>query len=88
MHVLDSIPALLELCERHNVDCSKPHTCARLVDKLIVHFIEPMCVNPTFLYNHPTCMSPLAKAHREQEGVTERFELFVAGKGYATRTLS
>ncbi|CAI5745900.1 unnamed protein product [Peronospora destructor] len=76
----DSIPALMELCERHNVDCSKPHTCARLVDKLIAHFIEPMCVNPTFLYNHPTCMSPLAKAHREKEGVTERFELFVAGK--------
>ncbi|CAI5708563.1 unnamed protein product [Peronospora effusa] len=76
----DSIPALLKLCERHNVDCSKPHTCARLVDKLIAHFIEPMCVNPTFIYNHPTCMSPLAKAHREKEGVTERFELFVAGK--------
>ncbi|KAG3034631.1 hypothetical protein JG687_00006310 [Phytophthora cactorum] len=76
----DSIPALLELCERHNVECAKPHTCTRLVDKLIGHFVEPKCVNPTFLYNHPTCMSPLAKAHREQEGVTERFELFVAGK--------
>ncbi|KAG2529491.1 hypothetical protein JM18_002753 [Phytophthora kernoviae] len=76
----DSIPALLELCERHNVDCPKPHTCTRLVDKLIGHFVEPKCVNPTFLYNHPKCMSPLAKAHREQEGVTERFELFVTGK--------
>ncbi|CAI5715774.1 unnamed protein product [Hyaloperonospora brassicae] len=76
----DSIPKLLELCEQHNIECSKPHTCARLVDKLIGHFIEPKCVHPTFLYNHPTCMSPLAKAHREQEGVTERFELFVAGK--------
>ncbi|KAE9353878.1 Lysine--tRNA ligase [Phytophthora fragariae] len=76
----DSIPALLELCERHDVECAKPHTCTRLVDKLIGHFVEPKCVNPTFLYNHPTCMSPLAKAHREQQGVTERFELFVAGK--------
>lgn len=76
----DSIPALLALCERHGVDCAKPHTCTRLVDKLIGHFVEPQCVNPTFLYNHPTCMSPLAKAHRAQEGVTERFELFVAGK--------
>ncbi|CAH0480047.1 unnamed protein product [Peronospora belbahrii] len=76
----DSIPALLKLCERHNVDFSRPYTCSRLVDKLISHFIEPKCVNPTFLYNHPVCMSPLAKAHREQEGVTERFELYVAGK--------
>ncbi|CEG41258.1 lysine-trna ligase [Plasmopara halstedii] len=76
----DSIPALLELCKRHNVECAKPHTCTRLMDKLIGHFIEPKCINPTFLYDHPTCMSPLAKAHRNKENVTERFELFVAGK--------
>lgn len=50
------------------------------MDKLISHFIEPQCVHPTFLYNHPQCMSPLAKSHRDQPGVTERFELFVAGK--------
>jgi lysyl-tRNA synthetase class 2 len=47
---------------------------------MIGHFIEPLCINPTFLCNHPECMSPLAKSHREQSGVTERFELFVAGK--------
>lgn len=76
----DAIPELLALCKRHQVDCPAPHTCTRLVDKLIGHFVEPLCVHPTFLYNHPECMSPLAKAHRSQPGVTERFELFVAGK--------
>lgn len=76
----DAIPKLVELCQRHNVDCPPPHTNTRLVDDLIAHFIEPLCVSPTFLYNHPKCMSPLAKSHRAQDGVTERFELFVAGK--------
>ncbi|KAF1313780.1 Lysine-trna ligase, partial [Globisporangium splendens] len=76
----DSIPILVELCHKHKVDCPAPHTSTRLVDHLISHFIEPLCINPTFLYNHPKCMSPLAKSHRDQEGVTERFELFVAGK--------
>jgi lysyl-tRNA synthetase, class II len=71
---------LLALCKRHGIECVAPHTAPRLVDKLISHFIEPMCLHPTFLYNHPQCMSPLAKAHRDQAGVTERFELFVAGK--------
>ena len=75
-----SIPLLVDLCHRHGVDCASPHTNARVIDDLIAHFIEPLCVDPTFLYNHPTCMSPLAKAHRTQPGVTERFELFVAGK--------
>ncbi|GLE11721.1 hypothetical protein PINS_up024308, partial [Pythium insidiosum] len=39
---------------------------------LIAHFIEPMCMNPTFLYNHPQCMSPLAKSHRDQPGDQQR----------------
>ncbi|TYZ68243.1 hypothetical protein PybrP1_009854 [[Pythium] brassicae (nom. inval.)] len=76
----DAIPLLVALCEKHGVECPPPHTSARIVDALVAHFIEPLCVHPTFVYNHPTCMSPLAKAHRAQPGVTERFELFVAGK--------
>lgn len=71
---------LLEHCRAHQIDCPRPHTVPRLLDRLIGHFIEPMCVHPTFVYNHPKCMSPLAKDHRKLEGLTERFELFVAGK--------
>ena len=42
---------------------SPPYTASRLVDKLVGHFIEPQCVNPTFLCHHPLAMSPLAKQH-------------------------
>ena len=34
-------------------------------------------MNPTFIINHPEMMSPLAKWHRSQSGLTERFELFI-----------
>lgn len=36
-------------------------------------------MNPTFLMNHPLVMSPLAKNHRTNPQLTERFELFVNG---------
>nr|CCA26242.1 lysyltRNA synthetase putative [Albugo laibachii Nc14] len=71
---------LLNHCHTHGINCPQPHTVPRLLDRLIGHFIEPMCIHPTFVYNHPKCMSPLAKDHRQFKGLTERFELFVAGK--------
>jgi lysyl-tRNA synthetase class 2 len=66
-----------ELCQELHVHCSAPRTTARLIDKLVGHYIEPGCVNPTFLINHPQVMSPLAKPHRSIKGLTERFELFI-----------
>lgn len=70
---------LEELCKKHGVECSPPRTTTRLLDKLISEYIEPRCINPTFLINHPSVMSPLAKPHRENSQLSERFELFVSG---------
>lgn len=69
---------LEELCTKHEVECTAPRTTARLLDKLVGHFIEVDCINPTFICDHPQIMSPLAKAHRSRPGLTERFEVFVA----------
>ena len=64
-------------CKKHNVACSNPRTTIRLVDKLLGHFLESQCLNPTFIMEHPQLMSPLAKYHRSKVGLTERFELFI-----------
>ncbi|KAF2318409.1 hypothetical protein GH714_006784 [Hevea brasiliensis] len=68
---------LVDVCGRFEVKCPPPQTTARLLDKLVGHFLEETCVNPTFIINHPELMSPLAKWHRLKPGLTERFELFV-----------
>lgn len=65
--------------DKHNIVCNNPKTLSRMYDKLVEHFLEPKCVKPTFLINHPKFMSPLAKSSRNNKNISERFELFVAG---------
>lgn len=68
------------ICVERGVECPPPRTMARLLDKLVGEFLEVTCINPTFICDHPQIMSPLAKWHRSQQGLTERFELFVMKK--------
>lgn len=68
---------LKDACKKYEIKCPPPETTARLLDKLVGHFLEETCVNPTFIINHPEIMSPLAKWHRTKKGLTERFELFM-----------
>lgn len=66
-----------KLCEDKKIPCPAPRSTARLIDKLVGELLEPKCLNPTFIMEHPQIMSPLAKYHRSKPGLTERFELFV-----------
>jgi len=82
-HPIDSEEArlfLVQVCKERQIACSPPHTTARLLDKLVGEYLEPLLINPGFICDHPKIMSPLAKYHREDSGLTERFELFVNGK--------
>ncbi|KAL1734820.1 hypothetical protein EV714DRAFT_244794 [Schizophyllum commune] len=80
LHTEEANKFLRELCVKHNVDCSEPRTNARLLDKLVGEFIEPLCISPAFIVGHPQVMSPLAKYHRSRPGLCERFEGFLCGK--------
>jgi len=80
LHTEEARLKLDQLCVKNNVDCSAPRTAARLLDKLVGEYLEETCISPCFITEHPQVMSPLAKWHRSEPGLTERFELFVAKK--------
>jgi len=80
LHTDEARAALDSLCVSKGIDCAPPRTAARLLDKLVGEYLEEACINPTFITEHPQVMSPLAKWHRSETGLTERFELFVMKK--------
>jgi lysyl-tRNA synthetase, class II len=64
-------------------DAVQALTGGKLQDEVFKVVLEPHLVQPTFVMDYPKPLSPLAKEHREDPALTERFELFVGGKELA-----
>ena len=58
-------------------------TGGKLLDEMFGTFLEPTLIQPTFVLDYPKAISPLAKEHRSDPRVTERFELFIQRREYA-----
>jgi lysyl-tRNA synthetase class 2 len=58
-------------------DLNRPK--GKLIEAIFETQVQPKLIQPTFITEYPVEMSPLAKYHREKEGMTERFELFMGG---------
>ena len=77
----DSDDRMLEVLKKNGVEVpikSRGHLINKLWD-----LVEEEVVQPTFLLEHPVEISPLAKRHREDPRVTERFELIIYGREIA-----
>ncbi|XP_004347901.1 lysyl-tRNA synthetase [Capsaspora owczarzaki ATCC 30864] len=71
---------LINLFERRKFHgLPQPPTIPKMIDELVSLFLEPQCINPTFLCYHPKAMSPLARESPENPALSLRFELFVNG---------
>lgn len=51
----------------------------KLIDFLVSEFLEPTLIQPTFLYDYPRDISPLAKSKPGDPLTVERFEGYAAG---------
>lgn len=52
----------------------------KLQAKLFDLDVEPKLIQPTFIYHYPTEISPLSRRNKDNPELTDRFELFIAGR--------
>jgi lysyl-tRNA synthetase class 2 len=51
----------------------------KLIDPTLINYVEEKLIQPTFLYDYPLEVSPLAKKKPDEPNVVERFEFFIGG---------
>lgn len=52
----------------------------KIIDEIFSAKVQPYLIQPTFIMDYPVELSPLAKKHRSEEGLVERFEGFINGQ--------
>jgi len=80
---LRDVEGLRKLAKEVGVPKAETLTHAKLIDKVFDLLVEDELWGPCFVIDFPKLLSPLAKTHREDQDLVERFELFVAGKEIA-----
>nr|WP_275107251.1 lysine--tRNA ligase [Sulfobacillus harzensis] len=72
-----------DFARRLGIEVDPKFDRAQVMDKIVGTVVEPDLIQPTFLWHHPVDISPLAKRDPAHPELTERFELFVAGRELA-----
>lgn len=63
-----------------HVDVSPTDSVGAIIDGIFSEQVEPHLIQPTFITDYPLEMSPLAKRHRSEQGLVERFEVICNGQ--------
>mgnify|MGYP005722212873 FL=1 len=72
--------SIRKVCKDMNVKVDKSMGRGKLIDEIFGENCEPNLIQPTYITDYPIEMSPLAKKHRDKDGLVERFELIFNGK--------
>ncbi|XPV70664.1 MAG: lysine--tRNA ligase [Halarcobacter sp.] len=74
---------IIAFLKENNLEVNENMNLGQLQGELFDEFVEAKLINPTFITEYPVDISPLARRNDEKPHLTDRFELFIAGKEIA-----
>ncbi|WP_373500669.1 lysine--tRNA ligase [Desulfococcus sp.] len=81
--ILDDREKLLAFAAEKDIKMTKTGRLGKVITKLFDALVEPELIQPTFITGYPVEVSPLSRRSDAQPDLTERFELFIAGREIA-----
>lgn len=75
---------ILKLAQKHKLHIPEHYnSTGHIINLFFESFVEETLIQPTFIFDYPIEISPLAKLNKNSKEFTDRFELFIAGREYA-----
>ena len=81
--LLNDQGALLDFAAQNGIKITKSGRLGKVITKLFDVLVEPKLIQPTFITGYPAEVSPLSRRSDQEPDITERFELFIAGREIA-----
>jgi lysyl-tRNA synthetase class 2 len=81
--LLSDKDVLLDFAAKNGIKITKTGRLGKVITKLFDALVEPKLIQPTFITGYPAEVSPLSRRSDEEPDITERFELFIAGREIA-----
>jgi len=76
---LQSEDAARRMCKRLDLPAEPDIPLSTMINNVFEKLVQPTLIQPIFVTDYPTSISPLAKAHTDDPKLTERFEGFAGG---------
>ena len=83
MHPSMPVEDARKIAEEHDVPIEDEWGAGKIMAEVYDETCEAKLIEPTFVMDHPREVSPLARAHRDDPTLTERFEAVIAGRELA-----
>ena len=82
-NILTDFDSAKSFCRSNEISIDKKDGLGKLLSKIFDQFVEPKLIQPTFVTGYPREISPLSRSNDNDPDITDRFELFIAGKEIA-----